>query len=81
MVSLEDSEGQAWTSVTADPAGGYPTSLWQAGDIWRGQLNLSIPGDIPPGRYQLRVGLLDPDGAPIDAPWDVLLSQPLRIEP
>ncbi len=48
----------------AEPVGGYPTSRWQAGDVWRGQFNLPLPGDAPPGRYRLIIRPVAPDGSP-----------------
>jgi len=42
------------------PLGGqYPTSLWDAGEVVRDRSELSLPVDIPPGRYELTVGLYD----------------------
>lgn len=35
----------------------YPTSLWPAGEIIRESSYLSLPGDLPPGSYELWVGL------------------------
>jgi hypothetical protein len=75
-IALEDADGKEWGSIGAEPVGAYPTSRWQAGDVWRGQFNLALPGDAPPGRYRLRVEPIDPDGAT----WDPFLSEPLRVE-
>jgi mannosyltransferase len=61
-IGLVDSEGQEWASIMADPVGGYATSKWLAGDIVRGQFNLSLPGDIPAGRYRLSIQPAAPDG-------------------
>jgi hypothetical protein len=60
----------------AEPAGAYPTSHWQAGDVWRGQFNLALPAHAPPGRYGLRVGPIAPDGATPEP----FLSEPLDVE-
>lgn len=35
----------------------YPTSLWPAGETIRESSYLSLPGDLPPGSYELWVGL------------------------
>ncbi|MCB0010668.1 MAG: glycosyltransferase family 39 protein [Anaerolineales bacterium] len=43
------------------PAGGYfPTSLWQPGDIIPDLHTLQLPADLPPGNYQLAIGLYEP---------------------
>jgi hypothetical protein len=55
----------------------YPTSNWQAGDTWRGQFNLVIPGDAPAGRYRLQVQPISPD----ETPSDPFLSEPLAVQP
>lgn len=40
------------------PVGGrYPTSLWDIGEVVRDNFELSLPVDIPPGQYELTVGL------------------------
>jgi hypothetical protein len=42
------------------PLGGqYPTSLWDTGEVVRDSSELSLPVDIPPGQYELTVGLYD----------------------
>jgi len=64
--------GQAVANATAAPAGAFPTSLWQVGDVWRGQFDLPLPGSAPTGRYQLQVRLLAPDGSE---------QEPFLIEP
>jgi hypothetical protein len=71
-IGLVDSDGEEWAGLAAEPVGGYPTSEWQAGDTLRGQFNLSIPGDIPAGRYWLMVQPVAPDGT---------LPQPFRSRP
>jgi mannosyltransferase len=58
--------GQPVAEVTALPAGSYGTNLWQAGDVWRGQFNLPLPGGSPPGRYRLQVQPVAPDGGEYD---------------
>jgi hypothetical protein len=44
------------------PLGGdYPTRLWAAGEVIDDSYVLSIPSDLPAGRYPIHVGLYDPD--------------------
>jgi hypothetical protein len=75
-IDLVDSEEREWVGLAAEPVGSYPTSLWQAGDVWRGQFNLALPVDMPPGRYRLRVQLLAPGVTPLEP----FLSKPLIVE-
>jgi hypothetical protein len=56
-VGLVDAGGREWAGLTMDLVGGYPTGQWQAGDVWRGQFNLSVPGNVPSGQYRLRLQL------------------------
>jgi mannosyltransferase len=65
------------SGIVAEPVGGYPTSQWQAGDVWRGQFDLPITADAPPGRYRLLVQPIAPDGTS-PAPF---LSGPLTVSP
>jgi 4-amino-4-deoxy-L-arabinose transferase-like glycosyltransferase len=60
---LLDPGGQEVAAVTAPLAGAYPTSRWQAGDVWRGQFDLPLPAGARPGRYRLQVRPLPPDGS------------------
>jgi hypothetical protein len=75
-IGLVDRDGQEWTAIVAEPVGGYPTSHWQVGDRWRGQFNLPLPGDMPPGRYRLRIQPIAPGGTPSEP----FLSGPLTVE-
>ena len=74
-IGLVDRDEQEWAAILAEPVGGYPTSSWQAGDRWRGQFNLALPGDMPPGRVRLRVQPI----APGDTPTEPFLSRPLTM--
>ncbi len=42
----------------------YPASQWQAGEIVRGQLDLALPSDLPPGSYPLRLAVYAPGTTP-----------------
>ncbi len=75
-IRLVDSGEREWASITAEPVGGYATSRWRAGDVWRGQFNLGVPGQALPGRYWLRIQPTTPDGVP----QEPLQSRPLAVE-
>jgi hypothetical protein len=76
-VALEGPGGQEVASLDAEPVPGFSTGRWQAGDVWRGQIDLPIPAEAPPGRYRLRLQLSAPDGTPSEP----ILSGALRIGP
>lgn len=60
FVHLVDSEGELVAQADRAPLdGSLPTSLWKAGDVWEDWHSLSLPDDLPPGDYVLRVGLYD----------------------
>jgi hypothetical protein len=65
FVHLTDATGQVWAQVDGGPRRGqYPTSLWMQDEVVVEQLTLSLPDDLPPGPYTLRVGFyLQSDGA------------------
>lgn len=70
-------DGRVWAEIVANPVEGYSTSRWQVSDIWRGQFNLALPGDLPAGQYRLQVQLLGPGAGGLDP----FLSEPLRVVP
>ena len=56
FVHVVDESGATVTQSDHWP-GGLPTNILDAGQIVIDQLTLDLPADLPPGRYQLRVGL------------------------
>jgi hypothetical protein len=63
QLELVNRDGQVSVAWDRSPvADFYPTSAWQPGEYLRGPLQLTLPGAIEPGRYQLRVRLLDSAG-------------------
>jgi mannosyltransferase len=78
ILGLQDSSGQPFAALETEPVVGFPTSQWQAGDIWRGQFNLMIPRATVAGRYRLRIETLNQDGA---SEGVVLLPGTIRVEP
>lgn len=41
------------------PVPGYPPSLWQTGDVWRGRVRLPLDPTLPTGAYRLTLRLTD----------------------
>jgi hypothetical protein len=76
-VDLVRAGGQSVHGFFSEPVPGYPTSVWEAGDVWRGQFHLVVPADAPTGRYRLQVEPIAPDGRHAGR----FSTQPLRIEP
>jgi hypothetical protein len=55
-----DASGRRWSQHDGLPFGGiYPTNRWEAGELVRDVHTLSLPAEMPDGRYLLRVGLYD----------------------
>ncbi len=85
FVQLLDSAGQQIAGADSPPVDGdYPTSLWRAGEIIDDPHTMLLPADLPPGDYQLAVGLYDPaSGQRLsrqDGSGDTIFI-PLRIAP
>jgi hypothetical protein len=58
FVHLLDANGQVVAQHDSQPQGGaYPTSVWDAGEVVQDEHALALPSDLPPGGYDLRVGL------------------------
>jgi len=76
QVGLLDDNGAEFGGVSAPPTTGFPTSRWQAGDIWRGQVDLPLAAELQPGRYRLRIVALPRGGKPAEL-W---LTYEVRIE-
>jgi len=56
FVHLTDSSGKIIAQYDGQPDGGaYPTTQWQADQIWSESIALALP-DVPPGTYQLYTG-------------------------
>jgi mannosyltransferase len=74
-LALVGPDGRDSARIVAEPVAAYPTSRWQAGDVWRGQFNLVLPGDTPSGRHWLRVEPIAPDGETTE----LFVSEPLDV--
>jgi 4-amino-4-deoxy-L-arabinose transferase-like glycosyltransferase len=58
FVHLVDSKGVIVEQLDMPPGGaGYPTSFWDSGEEVDNQYDLTLRDDIPPGNYQVEVGL------------------------
>ena len=71
-----DAAGNVVQQVERPPLAHYPTSLWQAGDQWRGQHRLIIPAALADGEYSLSLSILGATGAQTLSPLQV--SAPAR---
>jgi hypothetical protein len=61
FVHLLDEAGQLVASHDGPPAGGrFPTASWRPGMTVPDVHTLTLPPDLPPGTYELRAGLYDP---------------------
>ncbi len=56
FMHLEDEWGQRWSQVETFA---YPAAQWTPGETILQQAALPLPPGLPPGNYQLRVGLFD----------------------
>jgi len=60
FVHLLDASGSVWAQHDSQPVGGSrPTSAWQTGEEITDHHGLALPDDIPPGEYDLALGLYD----------------------
>ncbi len=66
-IELVDGRGRAVADWQMTPSlDSYPTGLWKPGDYVRGQYALRLPGTLKPGRYRLRIAVVDSTGARLD---------------
>lgn len=60
FVHVLDGTGKLVAQIDAQPTGGvYPTSAWLAGDTIVDSMTVQLPANLPPGPYQIQVGLYD----------------------
>jgi mannosyltransferase len=63
---LTDSSGQTLNAGTFPPTNAWhPTSIWLAGQAWRGQITFRLPIQAQPGEARLSVHLVDASGLAI----------------
>ena len=78
-----DEDGQI-TAYSGDAplTPGYPTSQWQAGDVWTGRAKLYVPGSLPAGDYEVAVQLVDANSEAITEPqvvYAMSVQEPQRV--
>lgn len=63
FLHLVDKQGRIVTQLDQPPFGGrFPLPVWRPGEVMRDEYLLSLPSDLAPGSYTLRVGLYTPNG-------------------
>src|SRR5262249_6916760 len=87
---LLDSTEQLWGQHDGEPVGGArPTTSWAAGEAVDDRVGVPVLEETPPGRYEVEVGLYDPetgDRLPVEDPsreplGDRLIAGGTRIGP
>ncbi|MBN1640439.1 MAG: glycosyltransferase family 39 protein [Anaerolineae bacterium] len=68
-LQLLDGDGNVAAERAIEPAGGYPPSQWQEGEVVRGQYRFRIPIDAAPGAYTLALVPIRDRGALAIWPW------------
>jgi len=57
---LIDEENRIWAQHDSQPQGGqHPTSQWVEGEVVVDEHELILANDVPPGEYQIEVGMYD----------------------
>ncbi len=68
-----------WAQADQVTPGGLPTEAYKPGRLYRDEIRVALPEDMPAGEYFLEVGLADPaTGEQID-PEPTAVQPPLRI--
>jgi hypothetical protein len=76
-LTLTDRDGVTVVRLQAPLAGEtYPTRLWEKDEIVRGEHDLLLPPDLPPGAYRLSLTLL-PD---FDTPAGTAYLGEIQVE-
>jgi 4-amino-4-deoxy-L-arabinose transferase-like glycosyltransferase len=58
FVHVIDGDGRMWAGQDNWPQNNeFPTSLWMAGEFITDVYEIGLPSDIPPGEYQIEVGM------------------------
>ena len=78
---MSDNSGQPVTDLQAPLVGPtYSTTLWELQEIVRGEHDLTLPADLPPGTYRLSLTLLPDTNTPAGVTYlgTVKVEQPNR---
>ncbi|MEW5959416.1 MAG: hypothetical protein AB1801_16965 [Chloroflexota bacterium] len=60
FVHLRNAAGETVAQQDQPPLGGvYPTSLWEPGELIADEITLTLPAELPAGKYELVIGLYD----------------------
>lgn len=61
LIHLGQPDSPPLTTGDSPPLGGdYPTGAWSNGETIDDQYTLTVPADLPPGRYPVWIGMYDP---------------------
>lgn len=60
-LNLPDDSGRVAQNDQAPLLGYYPTTQWEAGQIFADEYRVEIPPETPPGRYVVTAGMYHPD--------------------
>lgn len=61
FIHLVDQEERLWTQADSIPGGGLlPMTTWEPGQVVIDRIAIQLPPDLPPGRYQVRIGIYHP---------------------
>ncbi|MDW8054688.1 MAG: 6-pyruvoyl-tetrahydropterin synthase-related protein [Anaerolineae bacterium] len=58
-LAFVDTQGNRATSVAFPPVAQHPTSVWQRGEVWRGNHRLRVPRRLSSGVYRLVLSYAD----------------------
>lgn len=68
---FQDKSGGRWGERAFLLGGEYPSPIWERGQLVRDWLTLLLPADLPDGRYQLRMEVLEGE-KPLSRPFWLL---------
>jgi hypothetical protein len=88
FVHVVDAQGTIIAQVDSIPGGGlFPMTDWQPGQTIADRFAIELPSDLPPGEYEIRVGIYNPANnlrlPVLDAPehgGDYVILRRLRIK-
>jgi hypothetical protein len=71
VIGAPNADGSTlWAGSDSRPGrGSLPTTSWRSGDLILDEYQIRLPEDMPPGEYQIEIGLYDPaaGGARLEA--------------